>query len=283
MRTMRSVVPVSFQAAFCRHDIPLPLRLHESCERTCVGFVEKALFWPVSSVYWILRGSPDIVSHMSVVRVWCCMPANHHLGLCSLRRFIHVAPGDDRHTFSLPVSGTDNRRFNRKIRGKITNSSRQGARGGGAGMGSRVKCVVFTMGKETYGMEIGHVKEILLVPGSIVKMPKAPPAVVGVVNLRGAVIPVADLKKFLGLGQFEAGSESRLLVFFVDGVLFSVLVDAVTEVLDLDEDDIERAGAVLPVWNDGMVRGIGKQEGRLVILLDPGALNRELIDAGMSG
>ncbi len=147
-------------------------------------------------------------------------------------------------------------------------------------MGSRVKCVVFTMGRETYGMEIGHVKEILLVPGNIVKMPKSPPAVVGVVNLRGAVIPVADLKRFLGLGQFEAGPESRLLVFQVEGVLFSVLVDAVTEVLDLDEEDIERAGAVLPAWGDGMVRGIGKQEGRLVILLDPGALKRELIDAG---
>ena len=90
-------------------------------------------------------------------------------------------------------------------------------------MGSRVKCVVFTMGREIYGMEIGHVKEILLVPGSIVKMPKSPPAVVGVVNLRGAVIPVADLKRFLGLGRFEAGPESRLLVFQVDGVPFSVL------------------------------------------------------------
>lgn len=149
-------------------------------------------------------------------------------------------------------------------------------------MGKSLKCVIFVMGKETYGMEISRVKEILHVPETISRMPKSPPAVEGVFSLRERVVPIIDLKKVFELGAFVRGPESRVLIFDVAGSQFAVLVDAVTEVLDLDEDQIERAGAVLPVWKDGMIRGIGKLDGRLIILLDAEAVKLEVMDAAGS-
>jgi len=150
-------------------------------------------------------------------------------------------------------------------------------------MGKTMKCVVFIMGRETYGMEIARVKEILHVPEIITRMPESPDALKGVFNLRDKVVPIIDLKKVFDLGDFVCRPESRLLVFDAAGSSFAVLVDAVTEVLDLDEDQIERAGAVLPVWKDGMVRGIGKQDGRLIILLDAESVKAEALDAAVAG
>jgi len=146
-----------------------------------------------------------------------------------------------------------------------------------------MKCVVFMMGRETYGMEIARVKEILHVPETITRMPESPDALEGVFNLRDMVVPILDLKKIFGLGDFVSGPESRLLVFDAAGSFFAILVDAVKEVLDLDEGQIERVGAVLPVWKDGMVRGIGKQDGRLIILLDAEAVKAETLDAAVAG
>lgn len=126
--------------------------------------------------------------------------------------------------------------------------------------------VVFDLAGETYGMDIAVVREIIRMP-AVTRVPNAPAYVEGVVNLRGKVIPVLDLRKRLGLEAAAPTKETRVVVVDSGGDDIAVIVDAVTEVLRVPSDAVEAATAPRGAAR-GHVEGIANLDDRLVILLN---------------
>src|SRR5574340_1277142 len=98
--------------------------------------------------------------------------------------------------------------------------------------------VVFRMGNEFHGIGIEYVHEIIKVP-EITAMPDAPDFFEGVINLRGKIIPVLDLRRRLRLSRSEKNRASRILISENQSLLVGLLVDSVTEVLKLDPKSVE--------------------------------------------
>ena len=127
--------------------------------------------------------------------------------------------------------------------------------------------VVFDLADEAYGVDIGAVREIIRMQ-DITKVPSAPAFVEGIINLRGSVIPVVDLRKRFALSISERDKDNRILVVDIGGNDIGVVVDAVTEVLRISSDSVEPPSAVITTADSVYLLGIVKLEGRLVILLD---------------
>ena len=101
--------------------------------------------------------------------------------------------------------------------------------------------VVFRLDKEEFGVPIDSVQEIVRVPEELTRVPKAPPFVEGVINLRGAVLPVIDLRRRLGMSTVERSDRQRVMVFLIDGLRTGFIVDSVAEVLMIHKSAIEAA------------------------------------------
>jgi purine-binding chemotaxis protein CheW len=101
--------------------------------------------------------------------------------------------------------------------------------------------VVFRLDKEEFGVPIDSVQEIVRVPEELTHVPKAPPFVEGVINLRGAVLPVIDLRRRLDLPAVERSDRQRVMVFLIDGMRTGFIVDSVAEVLKIPKSAIEAA------------------------------------------
>jgi purine-binding chemotaxis protein CheW len=101
--------------------------------------------------------------------------------------------------------------------------------------------VVFRLDKEEFGVPIDSVQEIVRVPEQLTHVPKASPFVEGVINLRGAVLPVIDLRRRLGLQAIERSDRQRVMVFLIEGVRTGFIVDSVAEVLKIAKSAIEPA------------------------------------------
>ena len=135
-------------------------------------------------------------------------------------------------------------------------------------MADDMQLVVFDLEKEEYGVEISQVREIIKME-EISKIPRAPDYIEGVINLRGQVTTVISLRKKFGLAEKEVDQYTRIIVAEVDGLTLGITVDAVNEVLKLPLKDIEATPAI--VANDvdtKYLRGVGKLDDRLLILLD---------------
>lgn len=127
--------------------------------------------------------------------------------------------------------------------------------------------VVFDLAGESYGVSIRHVQEIIRRP-AITVVPRAPEFVEGVINLRGRVIPVIDLRNRFGLPRIEPDRAARIAVLEIAGHTVGAAVDAVSEVLRIPTSVIEPPGATLAGPATAHLRGIAKIEDRLIILLD---------------
>jgi len=101
--------------------------------------------------------------------------------------------------------------------------------------------VVFRLDKEEFGVPIESVQEIVRIPEVLTHVPKAPPFVEGVINLRGAVLPVIDLRRRLGLPTVERSDRQRVMVFLIEGMRTGFIVDSVAEVLKIHKSNIEPA------------------------------------------
>jgi purine-binding chemotaxis protein CheW len=142
------------------------------------------------------------------------------------------------------------------------------------GPGDRVeKYLTFTLGKEEYGIGILGVKEIIgMMP--ITPVPRTPGYVKGVINLRGKVIPLVDLR--LKLGMAEIGYTDRTCIIVVeiaglsDAILMGMVVDSVSEVLNIRGGEIEETSALTAQMDPGYILGMAKMKGRVKILLDVG-------------
>ena len=129
--------------------------------------------------------------------------------------------------------------------------------------------VTFNLAGEEYGIDIIQVHEIKrLKEISITKVPRAPQFVEGVINLRGDVIPVLDLRKRFDLGENKMDRETRIIVVHLDGKSIGVLVDKVNEVLTVDNSSIDDPPQEVMQIESYFISGIAKKEDRLVILLD---------------
>jgi len=127
--------------------------------------------------------------------------------------------------------------------------------------------VVFELGHEVYGVDISRVHEIIRL-AQITRVPRAPDFVEGVINLRGRVIPVIDLKKRFGLSTDSHSKTSRIVVVDVDDNTIGMIVDGVSEVLRLPVGAVEPPSPLVVTVDSDYVRGIAKLEERLIILLD---------------
>jgi len=134
--------------------------------------------------------------------------------------------------------------------------------------------VGFRIGEETYGVQIGSVREIVRVP-EITAVPNAPDLIEGVINLRGKIIPVMDLRKRFGSGSMQADKKNRILVVELENRLLGLIVSSASEVLKIPPSEIEPPGAVFAEGESSYVTGVGKLKGRLVILLDIARLLRQ--------
>jgi len=127
--------------------------------------------------------------------------------------------------------------------------------------------VVFDLASEHYGVDIADVREIMRMQ-TITKVPGAMIYIEGVINLRGKVLPVLDLRKRLGLHVGDLTEESRIVVIDIEAGEVGVIVDAVTEVLRVPNASIEGPSSMLAQGNSDYLRGIAKLSDRLIILLD---------------
>jgi purine-binding chemotaxis protein CheW len=127
--------------------------------------------------------------------------------------------------------------------------------------------VGFRIGSETFGVPIALVHEIVRVP-EITAVPEAPDCVEGVINLRGKIIPVVDLRKRFGEKTSEKNKKNRILVAEVDGKMVGLVVDAASEVIKIPPDAIEPPPNVFEEGELNYVTGVGKLKARLIILVD---------------
>ena len=127
--------------------------------------------------------------------------------------------------------------------------------------------VVFDLATESYGVDIGAVREIIRMQ-EITNVPRTPEFVEGVINLRGKVIPVVDLRKRFGLEVGEMSAEDRIVVVDIGGNDIGVIVDAVNEVLRIFTDSVEPPSSVITTADSDYLMGIAKVDDRLIILLD---------------
>ncbi len=132
---------------------------------------------------------------------------------------------------------------------------------------SEQQLVVFDLDSEAYGVDIGAVREIIRLQ-EITRVPRTPDFVEGVINLRGKVIPVVDLRKRFMLSVAEQNDDNRIVVVDIGGQDIGVVVDAVTEVLRILSESVEPPSSVITTADSDYLMGICKLESRMIILLD---------------
>jgi purine-binding chemotaxis protein CheW len=134
-------------------------------------------------------------------------------------------------------------------------------------MAKELHIVGFRVGRETFGVPIKLVHEIVRVP-EITSVPDAPNYVEGVINLRGKIVSVVDLRKRFGEKEIQAHKKNRILVTEVEGKMVGLIVDAASEVLKLPENEVDLPPGMFEEGDLHYVTGVGKLGGRLVILID---------------
>jgi purine-binding chemotaxis protein CheW len=127
--------------------------------------------------------------------------------------------------------------------------------------------VSFCLGEEEYGVDIMTVQEIILY-GCITQVPEVPEHVLGVINLRGNVIPILNLRRRFGMPDQPAEDATRIVVMNLNGRTVGVVVDGVNEVLRLAEDEVSPTPPSLSGAGKDYITGLARRGERLLILLD---------------
>ncbi|MBX3395211.1 MAG: chemotaxis protein CheW [Phycisphaerae bacterium] len=146
----------------------------------------------------------------------------------------------------------------------ISGSSANASNGNGAGT---TQIVGFRIGNEEYGVDIMRVQEIILL-GHITKMPEVPDYIRGLINLRGHVIPIVDLRTRFGLPRGQSDEHTRIIVVNVGDKTMGIVVDAVNEVLRIGAEQLEPAPSSIAGIDHAYIKGLIKFESKLLILLD---------------
>ncbi len=130
------------------------------------------------------------------------------------------------------------------------------------------KFLVFRLGNEEYGIDIQKITTIIEKDMAIARVPKTPVFLKGVINLRGEIIPVIDLRKKFGLPDAEYTEETRIIIVKLEEIAVGLIVDSVAEVIELGEDSIENVTNFGGMLSAEYLYGVGKVNGRIVTLLN---------------
>ncbi len=133
--------------------------------------------------------------------------------------------------------------------------------------GETIQVVGFHLGDEEYGLDIMRVQEIILL-GPITLLPQVPDYVRGLINLRGRVLPVFDLRKRFGLSSCPSSDEQRIVIANIGGRIGGIIVDSVSQVARFPVEAVEPPPKGVMRPEENALKGIIKSEGRMVILLD---------------
>jgi purine-binding chemotaxis protein CheW len=133
--------------------------------------------------------------------------------------------------------------------------------------GRILQLVTFKLENEEFGVDILKVQEINKMM-NITKIPNAPSFIEGVINLRGKIIPVIDLRKRLGFHNKAYDQSTRIIVVELDGLVLGFIVDSVSEVLRVPGNTIEPPPSIVAGVESDYIEGVGKLNDRLLILLE---------------
>lgn len=145
-------------------------------------------------------------------------------------------------------------------------------------MAEELKVIVFALGSEQYGVEVEKVKTIeRMLP--ITRVPKTPPFVKGVINLRGVVTPVIDLRSRFGLEEQEYSDQTRIIIVAINDLEVGLIVDSANDVIDVDSDSIKEPPEIVGGIKAKYLHGIARiTDERLLVLLNlQEVLNRDEI------
>lgn len=127
--------------------------------------------------------------------------------------------------------------------------------------------VIFKLGKEEYGVDIMNVKEICEFKESV-KVPNTPKFIDGIINLRGDITPIVNLKKRFDLENTEINSNTRIIVININNKQVGFVVDEASQVLRIGEENIEPTPDVVAGVDKKYIIGVGKLDEKIVLLLD---------------
>jgi purine-binding chemotaxis protein CheW len=130
-----------------------------------------------------------------------------------------------------------------------------------------IQLVTFSIGEEEFGVDILKVQEIIRTM-EITKVPRAQAFVEGVINLRGKVIPIIDLRRRFGLSSKTHDKHTRIIVIEISNMIVGFVVDSVSEVLRIPSGTVEPPPPVVAGVDSEYINGVGKLQDRLLILLD---------------
>ncbi len=136
---------------------------------------------------------------------------------------------------------------------------------------SQIQVVSFLLDNEEFGIDIMKVREINKL-SQITKMPKAPDFVEGIVNLRGVIVPLIELRTKLGLIKREYDKDTRIIIVENGGSSIGFIVDSVSKVLRIDQKRSEAPPKLTSAINNDFISSIVKLENKLLILLELGSL-----------
>jgi purine-binding chemotaxis protein CheW len=130
-----------------------------------------------------------------------------------------------------------------------------------------LQLVIFKLGNESFGVEIATVESIIKMQ-TITRLPQAPSFVEGIINLRGKILPVIDLRRRLNIDLTEINKDSRMVVVALSGTTVAMIVDQVSEVLRINDDIVEAPPTIAQSVDSRFIEGIAKIDETLVILLN---------------
>jgi purine-binding chemotaxis protein CheW len=137
-------------------------------------------------------------------------------------------------------------------------------------MGEEVKVIVFALGKEEYGVEVEKVRTIERMQ-PITRVPKTIPFIKGVINLRGIVVPIIDLRERFGMPQTENSENTRIIIVTANDMEVGLIVDSANDVIDVDTDEINDPPEIVGGIRAKYLRGVARVAGdRLLVLLNLG-------------
>lgn len=128
--------------------------------------------------------------------------------------------------------------------------------------------IVFRLSNEEYGIDTLKITTIIDRNRTVTRVPKTPGYIKGVINLRGDIIPVMDLRARFNFVNAEETEDTRIIIVKIDEIMAGVIVDAVVEVLDLTEDAIENIASFNNNLSMDYILGVGKVNDRIVTLLN---------------
>jgi len=136
--------------------------------------------------------------------------------------------------------------------------------------------VVFRLDTEEYGADINKVT-IIERTMNITRVPMTPPYIKGVINLRGEIIPVMDLRLRLGLDEIDGNDDTRIIILNVDNVAFGIIVDSVSEVMQFEDIQIESVGNIISDKALDYISGVAKAKEKLITIINLEKLIADLL------